>query len=234
MAGARNPENVYERLDQTLPFVLRQFQKRLRTALPGIVREYDRESNEATVQPAIDVMLTDGSTLPRSPLVRVPVHQPTGGGFVLHFPVAPGDACTLLWNSRSLLHFKRARECAPPAYPDIMPANACVALLGWEPLDLIPAGDAASCVLQHKSGTTYLELTDGNLMLRTPTARVDITPNGLNLQVGADKQVVLTNESLTLQVGADTQVVLTDDQITLAADSITVRTNNYQQETLGS
>jgi hypothetical protein len=59
--------------------------------LPAVVVSYDRESNTAEVRPTIALLTTSGEVVPRASVARVPVLALGGGGFVVNFPLLPGD-----------------------------------------------------------------------------------------------------------------------------------------------
>ncbi len=81
--------------DSTLGGALREvFRKLLMSTdgmLPGVVVSYDRETNTAEVRPTIALLTTAGEIIPRPAVARVPVLALGGGGFVINFPLQPGD-----------------------------------------------------------------------------------------------------------------------------------------------
>ncbi|MGY0790973.1 Gp138 family membrane-puncturing spike protein [Azospirillum argentinense] len=87
-----------ERLDdgqEALRAAMDGLQGRINTAIPGIVVSFNAAALTAVVQPAIQRQVRDQTgawhwvSLPL--LLDCPVHFPSGGGFTLTFPVAPGD-----------------------------------------------------------------------------------------------------------------------------------------------
>lgn len=76
------------------------------TNLPGIIESFDPARLTATVQPTIQGVLSlpDGTTryvnLPVIP--DVPVRFPGGGGFVLTWPLQPGDECQIHIQARNM------------------------------------------------------------------------------------------------------------------------------------
>lgn len=73
--------------------VIDKAQRNIHTALPGIVRVYDVESQTATVQLAVQV---DGETV--TPLLEVPVCWPGGSAGFLHVPLAAGDTVLVVFS----------------------------------------------------------------------------------------------------------------------------------------
>lgn len=75
----------------TFRSVMRKQMMGVDDCLPAVVIAYDRASNRATVQPQIQMLTTGGERVSRAQIASVPVLQLGGGGFVLTFPVKPGD-----------------------------------------------------------------------------------------------------------------------------------------------
>lgn len=80
------------------------------TMLPARVVAYDRARNRATVQPLIMMGTTTGAKVSRARVASVPVYQLAGGGFVLTFPLAPGDLGWLKANDRDVSLFLQSLD----------------------------------------------------------------------------------------------------------------------------
>ena len=81
----------------------------LHTAMPGLVVDFDADTQLASVQPAIrrQMLTNDGekdilipSSIPQ--LINVPIVFPQGGGYHLTIPVSPGDEVLLIFCERSI------------------------------------------------------------------------------------------------------------------------------------
>lgn len=106
--------------------------KRLHTALPGRVLSFDPQWQTASVQPLIDQVLVDGTRVPLPVLADVPVQFPRGGGFVLTFPVRPGDECLLLFNERCIDGWWQSGEPSEPLDYRQHDLSDAVAIMGIE------------------------------------------------------------------------------------------------------
>lgn len=85
--------------------------------LPGIVQSYDRNTNRATIQPAITGIASQGQKVTREPLINIPVFSMAGGGIVLSFPLKQGDTGWLIAADRNISIFKQnLEESAPNDY----------------------------------------------------------------------------------------------------------------------
>ncbi|MFC3768354.1 Gp138 family membrane-puncturing spike protein [Paenibacillus sp. GCM10012303] len=94
LMGGRNKEEFYRRM-------LEDFANNLRVAMPGIIQEFDPDTQTATVQPAIREKIQNSDFSQRWTelplLLDVPVVLPRSGGFALTFPIAPGDECLVVF-----------------------------------------------------------------------------------------------------------------------------------------
>jgi hypothetical protein len=91
----------------------------LNVSLPGTIEDYDHEKQLASVKPSLKRPLrsedgedVEAESLPVIP--NVPVVQPSGGGYFVHFPLKKGDPVTLIISDRSLDRWKeRGGEVDP-------------------------------------------------------------------------------------------------------------------------
>ncbi|HCF2590304.1 TPA: hypothetical protein NIA60_001294 [Pseudomonas aeruginosa] len=136
--------------------------KRLHTALPGRVLSFDPQWQTASVQPLIDQVLVDGTRVALPVLVDVPVQFPRGGGFVLTFPVRPGDECLLLFNERCIDGWWQSGEPSEPLDYRQHDLSDAVAIMGISSQpQAVPdfAGDATA--LRRLDGSAFVRIDDG-------------------------------------------------------------------------
>lgn len=141
-------------------------QAQLWTACPGIIQSYNAEALTCTVQPAIKgrVESPDGNVasvaLPL--LVDVPVIFPSGGGFVLTFPVAAGDECLVVFASRCIDAWWQSGGVQEPIETRMHDLSDGFALVGpRSQARKIPAVSAEHVQLRTEDGQTYLEIQPG-------------------------------------------------------------------------
>lgn len=92
-------------LAEALRLILRHRDSRLWTALPGVVRTYDANTQRADVKPAVVgfLQLTEGEEEEELPVIpNVPVVLPSGGGFFCSFPLQAGDPVVLIFACRDI------------------------------------------------------------------------------------------------------------------------------------
>lgn len=115
-------------MSETISAYLDSRLREIRTVAPCVVLEYDSATRRAVAQPAIRMLLTDGSEIERAPLVDVPVAFPAGGGVELVFDLQPGDTGLLLACERDIGAFKKALAMSSPGSGDILEARHSVML----------------------------------------------------------------------------------------------------------
>ena len=163
----RDADSRYELPQQAIPFHVSQALKTVHTSLPGIVNQYDATTRRARVQPAVDLLKTDGTSMPKPILLDVPVLFPTGGGFTMSVPLAAGDPVMLLFAERDIAAFKETLEVGPPLTDDIMEIQHVVCVPGFWPLDgVLPIGapnPPPGLVLQSNDGMAWVHLQEDML-----------------------------------------------------------------------
>lgn len=166
-----NAEQRYETLSEALSFIFEQRFKGIYTCLPGIIVSYDPSTKRAAVQPALRRILTDDSEQQLPIITNVPVCFPTGGGFSLLFPVAPGDTCVLVFSQRGIENFKETYEQEKPD-EGLLDLNDAIAIMGFGPLSLTPAS-SSGVSLQSDDGDNSIVIEPGKVIIET-TSKVTI------------------------------------------------------------
>lgn len=164
-------------LTTALRFAMRQYMKDVHTAIPGIVQFYSRATATATVRPAIDLRLTDGSVMPRKAISGVPVMMPGGGGWQMAFQLRRGDSVMLLFSERGISEWKRRLSRSAPDRGRMFAEADAVVLAGT--FSRISCGVDSGICISDDSATNYLRLSsDGEFDLRTENAQIAFTQNG--------------------------------------------------------
>lgn len=107
----------------------------LHVALPAIIQAYHPAEQTVDVQPSLKLAreLEDDTIAAEAvpTIYRVPVQFPGGGGYVLTFPVAVGDACLLVFTDRSLDNWMgQSGQVVDPVDLRLHDLSDAVALLG--------------------------------------------------------------------------------------------------------
>lgn len=101
-------------LGGALRSVFRKMMQATDGMLPATVVSYDRAANVATVRPLIALLTTGGAQVQRAQLAQVPVLALGGGGFVINFPLQPGDRGWIEASDRDISLFLQSGGDAPP------------------------------------------------------------------------------------------------------------------------
>ena len=106
--STRNPDARYETAAQAVPRAIHQHLKHnVHTSFPGTIVSYNATTKRARVQPSIDVLLADGSTMARAVILNVPVRQLATGGWLVHHQIDDGDVVLCIVSERTLDGFKQ-------------------------------------------------------------------------------------------------------------------------------
>jgi hypothetical protein len=170
-APSKDPAN-----DGSLAGTFRQvFRKLMQSTdgmLPATVIAADRDW--ATVRPQIMVLGTDGSLTRRAQIARVPIFAFGAGGFVLSFPVLPGDPGWIIASDRDISLYLQAaeREAGPNtqrlhSFEDglFVPDAARKYALAGE--------DVAAAVWQSLDGAVRVALHAGKVKITAPLVEID-------------------------------------------------------------
>lgn len=133
------------------------------------------------VQPMVAVVTTTNTTISRAQLASIPVLQLGGGGFVMSFPLRPGDLGWILANDRDIsLYLQSLKESRPNTFRKKSFSDAIFipgVLSGYTLAD----GDAANLVIQSVDGATKLSISpteinisaSESVTITTPVANID-------------------------------------------------------------
>lgn len=149
--------------------------------LPARVIAYDRATNRATVQPMVSVLTTAGAKVSRAQVASVPVFQYGGGGFVMSFPLAPGDLGWIQANDRDIsLFLQSLGEDAPNTarsrsfsdgvfFPDRLRQFT------------LDAADTERAVIQSADGATRVSVGAEDVIIAAGASTVTIGPDGVQI-----------------------------------------------------
>ena len=166
-----NRELEYDNITDWNDFVSDQFKKNLYTCLPGLIVSYETSTKRATIESAIRRVKTDGTTMDYPSLLDVPILFPSGGGYILQFPLDVGDPVLVLFSQRDLTDFKSTFEKSTPNNYGMFTLKDSIAIPGFGALTNVPAVPDA-LTIQNTTGTSYISMTSTNTTIQS--TRVDI------------------------------------------------------------
>lgn len=134
------------------------------TALPGIIEGVDLAKMTARVKPAMQGRTSkpDGSQewSPLPLLVDCPIVFPSGGGFVLTFPVAPGDDCLVIFASRCIDGWWQSGGQALPPEIRMHDLSDGFVLVGprCQPNVVTPTPSSSGAELRNATRTSFVRI----------------------------------------------------------------------------
>ncbi|MBR2799808.1 MAG: hypothetical protein IKE04_02810 [Oscillospiraceae bacterium] len=102
----------------------------IRTALPGIIRSYDKTTQTAVIQPAVMETL-DGTAQPLPLLQDVPVFFMGGASHAVTGKVSPGDECLVVFADTAIDAWQRSGGVQPAVTPRRHSLSDGFALVGF-------------------------------------------------------------------------------------------------------
>lgn len=222
------------RLWTALEGALRQFALRFDHALPASVLSFDRTKNVAEVQPLIQVVRVDQTTMSRHPLANVPVLSLGGGGFHCSFPLKQGDLGWIFATDRDYSNFLASlKESAPNSarahkfedsifVPDVFRQYT------------INAADATAMVIQSTDGGTRIAIDiNGHVRITAPTDLIITTPKTTFTGDVEIQGNATLDQTLTVDGAADIKGTLTNNGIDVTthghiSNGAGVRTQNME------
>lgn len=181
----------------------------LENKLPARVVSYNRTTNRAVIQPMISIVKTNGEIMPRSQLASIPVFQYGGGGFVMSFPLVPGDLGWINACDTDISLFLQSLAMSAPnmkrphsfSNGEFVPARLASFVVNSE--------DEGNAVLSSVDGTVRIAIWPNKVKITAPTVLIDspqTTCTG-NLTV----EGLLTYEAGMVGSGGTTAAAITGD-----------------------
>lgn len=196
------------------------------TSLPGIVVSFDAVAMTASVQPAIKGQITDeagATSFVDLPLLEdVPVEFPSGGGFILTFPIRSGDECVLVFSSRCIDDWWALGDVQQPFEGRMHDLSDAICRVGprSQTRVLDPPVDTEATQLRTDDAQAKISMyPDYTIRAENPAGKIEITPEGvvaaegntsivlkaplINLVGGAFTMQGMGNETPTATINAD-------------------------------
>lgn len=159
-----------------------------RVALPGRIQSYDAQKQRASIELQLSYYkpTTDGQQVAVShPVVQnVPVAFPQGGGFFCSFPLAKGDAVTVVFCDVPIGAWLAKGQPCEPGVGGMHGLGGAIAF---------PVGPQPSKTPLQNADTSSMRIgKDG-----TPSAQLELTDSEIHLGVGASKGVARQDDTTT-------------------------------------
>lgn len=154
---------------------LEGWQRKLWTALPGIVQSAPATDGTISVQPSIMGRLRTPSgeeqDVPLPLLIKCPLMNPAGGGFTVSFPIKPGDEVLVVFASRCIDAWWQSGGVQKQLELRMHNLSDGFAVPGGRSVGNVPPNLHPDNVqLRNDAGTTFVEMTpDGDVNVETTT-----------------------------------------------------------------
>lgn len=178
--------------EELIRTALEDFQSRLWTSAPGIVKGYDPQKQTVKVQLSIKAVqrMPDGSTKHVSlPVLQdVPVQFPGAGGHMITFPVKEGDECLVTFSARSPDAWQQNGGEQPPVDAGMHSLSNGFAMLGFrsnpEAKKIAGGADPDAITIRHNDGQTMLSIKSGEIIQKTGATEMKQTSDGWDFTGG--------------------------------------------------
>ena len=191
-------------LHGAMSFALRKQAQNTDDMLPAKVLAYDRVKNRARLQIMVPFVTTAKEVLQRAIVASVPVLQMGGGGFVMSFPLSPGDLGWIKATDRDISQFKATfnSSSGPPTQR----------MHSFEDAMFIPdtmfrgvtlADDDGFC-LQSLDGSVSIVLVGNHVNISAPNVTINgttTTVNSTHLNLNASTKITMTTP--LIEIDAD-------------------------------
>jgi len=149
------------------------------TAMPGIVKSYDRATQTAKIQPALKRKYADGRIVDLPIINKVPVKFPRSKGKWIHFDLEVGDVVTIIFSERSLDNWKEKGGLVSPDDPRKFNLSDAYAFPGGYPigLSLSPNGGAGSIEMANGANHIVIE-KDGKTTIKNGSGFIEMSASG--------------------------------------------------------
>lgn len=144
--------------------------------LPARVLKYDRDTNRVQVEVLIAMISTSGQQVSRAQIANIPVINIGGGGFLINFPLKPGNLGFIMANDRDISLFLQSFSESPPNTNRVKSFSDSIFIPSVLTEYTIDGGDADDMVIQNLDGTVKITLGTDSITLKTPTAVTIDTP----------------------------------------------------------
>ena len=204
--SARDPDQTYQTMPQMMRGFAEQFAKTIHTAIPAVVVSYDPTTAppRARVRPAVDLLFTDGTTMPRAELLDVPVLWHSTSEWAVTMPLAAGDTVLVVFCERDISGFKHDRTARRLPSNRIMSEADAVAIPGFGPAVPITPASTDGVTIQNVDGSTALVIEDGHITFTADTVTAQ-TADGATSFVMEAGRITLNADTVTINYDGGTQ-----------------------------
>ena len=176
-----------ETLLSVLKQSLKKYGEKTDDFLPAIIIDYDRQRNRATVAHQIQMEGTSGEFVNRARLTDIPVIVSGGGGYLITFPLRPGDRGWIKASDRDLSLFLQDYQPAPPGSLKIHTFENGV---------FVPDLMRGFVISEEDENALVIQNTDHSVRISLGDDRVKIVASSVEIQGNVSMTGTLTNNGV--------------------------------------
>lgn len=182
---------------------------RLYTSIPAKVDSYNPDKQTVNVTIAVNTPTYRGDNIPASSYSNIPVVFPSASKWVIAGPLSKGDVVLLVVPHYGTKEFMAGGRdtIGDSKYVTRHDLNDAIAIPGMFTNDSVtrkPAHKDKFHIANGEKDTVLIE--EGEVSLTSDAAKVEVTPTGVNVQLGTSL-VNVSSAGVTLQSGASTIAV---------------------------
>ena len=176
MAKDRQPDNFDRYVQQVVDNSL----KEVHTCLPGSIVSFDSSTQIASIQPLLKRKFVNDQEVDLPLCINCPVIFPGAGGFVMTFPVEPGDECLIVFSERALDTWIQSGGAQLPLDTRRHSLSDAIAILGLKSQpNKLPAVFASGIELKDVAGNTFCRVKSDGVDIKGNTLVTgDLTVDG--------------------------------------------------------
>ena len=196
-------------------------------SMPAIIQSFNAAAMTVVAQPAIMGRVRDKagkiSYVNMPLLVDVPVHFPSGGGFSLTFPIAPGDEALIVFADRCIDAWWQNGGIQQPMELRMHDLSDGFAFVGFRSQPRVLGGISSDTTqLRSDDGETFVEVAGGGIAkVKAPTKILLDTP--LVECTGVMHVINENNEATSCNFAGDIHVTAGD----VTADGISLKHHTH-------
>jgi hypothetical protein len=179
----------------TMQFAFKKMMQQVDGMMPAQVIAYDRTTNRVQVQIMITQITTSGTQIPRSQVASIPVIVLGGGGFVLSFPIKPGDFGWILASDRDTSLFLQSAAQSPPNTMRLKSFSDGVFIPSLMTSLTIDGDDVDKITIQSADSLTKISIGNDSIDIVSPV-KININAPDIMIDLGDDTNILNVNGSI--------------------------------------
>lgn len=160
-------------LPGAIQFAFSKMMQNTDNMLPAQVIAYDRTTNRVQVQLLISLITSDNSIVPRPQIASIPVLVLGGGGYMLSFPLNPGDLGWVIANDRDISLFLQTYNQTPPNTYRVKNFSDGLFIPDVMRNYTINTEDQENAVLSNLDGTIRIALWPNQVKITSPITLIE-------------------------------------------------------------